>query len=1071
MNKNNTMKGADMNKNNTMKRNFIPPISITSQLGISILTLSLMVGAVSRGVSAGELAADFAHRNTPEGVAALADRFFARIDLEKPRLAAVKQAYEAGDPRAALKEYRAFFFDRLDDLDEMHWSLDWGYSGLRDSWQDVKYPEGVEDLLRDSPGQPGQVDWAEFDHHADRGLAGLLRSYVATGNPRYLAAWSDYIDDWTLRDQRLATRLPAEISDRDYNSNNFPNRIYTLRATGRAIPADGASISETALARYLLRQVDEFLPFEVPYLRSNPQNWTTLGATRLLISGLILEDLGFYVGDYYQREGLRVTESLGAYQQLPDGVDQESNLHYMKHYVQFNAGPVYELVTNLYPELRSATWLDELDYNRTLRLQFAIRMLTPRGRYNPGNRRDTRHRGNEARNAVRHAPGVLDNINNRRILDLTQGGDTPMPGFDSEAFPYGGFYNLRSGWGRQDQQGYLFTSPRPGNSSWRTMRGNNVFTLTAFDQELIVARQVGTYDRVRSPLRVNGADQNFHAGSPKIPNWGHRHRMTTAWDEPANGRWHASKTFNLAEAVYEGPFEDAGIEVAHGRRIYHLRDAGIWIVSDLLMPAENGEATYTQEWVLPVQPTNPRRAGHDYQAFNPDNIEIDPAGRRVLTQDQGQPNLSIYQFGPEDMDIELRVEEVKDGGWFRPKISSFGLLQTTFSGSGRQMLTSLIYPRADQETELVEVGPMPPTPEARRSRGFRAVLPDGSRLIYLAATDGTAALQAGDISFEAESLLALQKQDGSVQGLVLGATRAVQADEAVFAADFEFTHKNGTFTDIIPIYRPIQPVRILPSQTAFHDTLEVQMASATPGVDIRYTLNGGDPTAQSPLYSEPLVIDADAVVKARAFRPGVEEVPDVMSGTHATIISRAFYERQRLRPAETDNEASAATRAGLAYTFHQARWQDLFIDPARIEPADEGQVARVFDNLPATADEPYAVRYRGYLEVPASGVYTFHAPDELVRNNIMGGYDLRIHVGNQEWYPSTRRHAFGKWSIPLDEGKHPLTIEFIDFRGQTPQVINKPGYRELIWSGGTPDLKISGPGMEPQPIPAAWLRH
>ena len=72
---------------------------------------------------------------------------------------------------------------------------------------------------------------------------------------------------------------------------------------------------------------------------------------------------------------------------------------------------------------------------------------------------------------------------------------------------------------------------------------------------------------------------------------------------------------------------------------------------------------------------------------------------------------------------------------------------------------------------------------------------------------------------------------------------------------------------------------------------------------------------------------------------------------------------------------------------------------------------------------------------------------------------------------ATRLHAQGNWSIALAKGLHPLRIVHLDYRTDAPSRLNQPGLRDYIWSGVTPDLKISGPSLEPQPIPAAWLSH
>lgn len=150
------------------------------------------------------------------------------------------------------------------------------------------------------------------------------------------------------------------------------------------------------------------------------------------------------------------------------------------------------------------------------------------------------------------------------------------------------------------------------------------------------------------------------------------------------------------------------------------------------------------------------------------------------------------------------------------------------------------------------------------------------------------------------------------------------------------------------------------------------------------------------------------------------------------------------------------------------------------------------DNKPAGSqrvpcEKPYAFRYTGLLKVPEDGVYTFHAPREFVYNDTVSGYELQLYVGHATimdggnrrrhsdlscWYPATRLHGLGTWSVPLKKGFHEIKIVYIDFRMDGPQRLNQPPpIHEYVWSGERPELQLSGPGLAQQPIPAGWLWH
>ena len=465
-----------------------------------------------------------------------------------------------------------------------------------------------------------------------------------------------------------------------------------------------------------------------------------------------------------------------------------------------------------------------------------------------------------------------------------------------------------------------------------------MFTLSAFDQELIVARQVGTYNTMDSPLRVDGHQQDYHA---QIPDWGHRHRLTTAWDEPAEGRWHDSENLTLAETRYAGPFEVPEISVTHDRQVILLKPQGVWVVID--SPRPEGVAGFA----------------------------------------------SVESVGETDPDGYLL--------------------------------------------------------------GFVATLEDGTRVDLRIQT-----LTADTGATAEEIVLRVSGPDEDGYALVLGAA-SDEAREVIGSSgvqDAEVILTEGRATSVIPVHRPLQPVQIAPAQPVFYESLEIELSSRTEGVDIRYTLDGSEPMLESTLYDGPFVIDEDTVIKARAFRPGVETVPDVMSGTESTPIARAFYTRQALRAPVTPEQVQSRLR----YMWYEGRWQDLFTELDQQEPVHQGVVPGLFDPAPDRSDTAYAIRYEGYIEVTEPGVYSFHAPETLIRNHIMGGYDLRIYIGDEQWYPSTRRHAFGVWSVALDAGLHPLRVDYIDFREDAPERHNEEGQNERIWSGTKPDLRISGPG-------------
>lgn len=64
------------------------------------------------------------------------------------------------------------------------------------------------------------------------------------------------------------------------------------------------------------------------------------------------------------------------------------------------------------------------------------------------------------------------------------------------------------------------------------------------------------------------------------------------------------------------------------------------------------------------------------------------------------------------------------------------------------------------------------------------------------------------------------------------------------------------------------PALLADDDSRYTSRLRVRMPCATPGATVRYTLDGSEPTADSPASNEPLALTAVTTVKARAFAPG-----------------------------------------------------------------------------------------------------------------------------------------------------------------------------------------------------------
>ncbi len=95
-------------------------------------------------------------------------------------------------------------------------------------------------------------------------------------------------------------------------------------------------------------------------------------------------------------------------------------------------------------------------------------------------------------------------------------------------------------------------------------------------------------------------------------------------------------------------------------------------------------------------------------------------------------------------------------------------------------------------------------------------------------------------------------------------------------------HVDASFGDVS--VRPLSAgaPSISPTSGSYTGSAQVSMTTSQPGSQIRFTLDGSDPTASSPLYSAPFAINQTTIVKARTFKTGVS--PSAVTVRTYTIL-------------------------------------------------------------------------------------------------------------------------------------------------------------------------------------------
>ncbi|HET6248186.1 MAG TPA: chitobiase/beta-hexosaminidase C-terminal domain-containing protein [Tepidisphaeraceae bacterium] len=969
----------------------------------------------------------------------------------------------------------------------------------------------------DTPGRQNypyrELWWGEAFHP-------LFTAYIATKDPRYLNRWIAYMDDWAMNDSFLNDIDPVL----NHDNSSYPV-VMTLRmfaAIAEALPYDSDAVRAPAFARIMKKLVMETELNWIVYMRSNGNGWTP-GAGQMLLAIMIDE---FKVAPLYFRETRRRNiEDINVLQELRDGTETHQwpgyNFLLMRNTGALRlmdarenmpnwAQPVWE------KDLHTTNWQNELNEALGRRATYLLHWGTPNGEYPLVTHQEPpQEKRFKLREVFTQFPEMLNDPTNARIYSTLYGdGSAGIPPYTSEWFPYGGYSIARDGWKEADGYGSMFCSPQPGCGGVGSGCKNNVFGMAAFGMDLLSDDLVHAYVRPTSPIQVDGKRQMLDFYVPKTT-WptAHRGDMIREWTEPSPWRWHSSGRFDLMEGVFSGVYSnnfhnrtDFIADVSHQRLALHARKAGMWILTDRMLTSKKHD--YEQLWWLPLQK-------REYAAFKPEEIVIDPAAKTIKTRrtrtdkrfnwDEardiivGNVNLSMYQFTNASLKYDSKpTKSDEQYDWER--------ISETWTGTGNQQIITALFPRKPTpdkkqpdgtENDLASITPLP---AAAGTNGFAATTADGFKVTYLAADNRNGDLAAGGIEIQGEALLLVQSPVAGEEltGIVLGAHQMkIKGDAVAIAApDFEFSlpaSMDAGKMQAVAINRPISPVRILPESDVFVGEQDVTLTCGTPGVVMTYTLDGTDPTPQSTRYTGPFQIDRTLTVKARAYRTGVEKNPVQTSGTDATPISIAPFTKKLASLSEDITPHGK----GLNYEYYEGNWKDLWLTLDKVQPKKKGDVPSLFDLSVIPDENPalsaklapraktYAFKYTGYLKVPQDGVYTFYAPHEYTHCDQIAGYELQVYAGHalnpdnngvkreadlNYWYPATRLHGFGTWSVPLKKGFHEFKIIYIDFRTSGARKYNTiPGVPDVVWDGEKPALLLSGPGLEKQPIPAEWL--
>ena len=217
----------------------------------------------------------------------------------------------------------------------------------------------------------------------------------------------------------------------------------------------------------------------------------------------------------------------------------------------------------------------------------------------------------------------------------------------------------------------------------------------------------------------------------------------------------------------------------------------------------------------------------------------------------------------------------------------------------------------------------------------------------------------------------------------------------------------------------------------FLGTLDVALACDRRAAQIRYTLDGSEPTSSSPVCQGMLHLDTSCTLRARAYqgeRAGVLEVrADFRCWRPDSLLPAIQFIR---RP-----------DAGLARTRYAGARTSL----AGLSQASPTDVENVAGFDVSDAGENVACAFRGNLEVPADGLWTLTTKSDDGSRLFLDG---QLVVDNDGLHGLQEQSG----TIGLKAGWHALELQWFNADG-----------------GAGLEVSWLGPGTGRQPLPAERL--
>lgn len=193
----------------------------------------------------------------------------------------------------------------------------------------------------------------------------------------------------------------------------------------------------------------------------------------------------------------------------------------------------------------------------------------------------------------------------------------------------------------------------------------------------------------------------------------------------------------------------------------------------------------------------------------------------------------------------------------------------------------------------------------------------------------------------------------------------------------------------------------------FYRSTTVNLKASDKHIAITYTIDGSEPTFDSPIMKSPLKIESNLTLKARSFYP---------NGMGSRTVTAQF---KAATPVTSQLKVNAnKMKKGMNYLLYTGNILSITNDWKYLKLKNKGFSDSIV--IPVTAPkDSFALEFNGYLKIDSTDIYTFYLTSDDGSTLSINGKPL---INNDGVHGKKEVAA----QIALEKGFHVLQLRYFD---------------------------------------------